>query len=265
MAPHFRRTAEDSDELDDFAGAGPVSSSGTTAGRGTDRVDVPKPPEPLRRNASYQLLWLGSAASALGTGASSIAFPLLILAMTGSSALAGVSAAASTAAMVLAGLPAGALADRWDRRRALISVESVRTINGLVLVWAIVGGWITLTHIIIAAVVQGAGGALLMPCRNAAIRDVVHRDQLHSAFAQEEARSHVADIGGPRWAPPPTASAGSCRSSSMRCRTWSHWSASSPPGSLAATPGRPGTGRPHCARTSGKAWPTSGTTGRSER
>lgn len=203
MAPHFRSAEADDDEIPGAAsisGGDPPSIEDLTDGTAVKPAEPSRPdnsPVPLRKNFSYQLLWLGSAFSSLGTGASSIAFPLLILGMTGSSALAGISAASSTAAMVIAGLPAGALADRWDRRRVLISVESLRVINGLALVAAIFGDWTTLGHIIIAAVVQGAGGALLMPCRNAAIRDIVHRDQLHSAFAQEEARSHIADVGGP--------------------------------------------------------------------
>lgn len=155
------------------------------------------PHPPLRRNRRFQLLWAGSAASSLGSAASNVAFPLLILAMTGSAALAGLSAAASLAAFVVLGLPGGALADRWDHRRLLISVETVRVVNAAVLAVAIVGGWVILAHIMIAAVIQGAAGALSMPARNAAIRDVVAQEQLPSAFAQEEARSHVAGIAGP--------------------------------------------------------------------
>lgn len=152
---------------------------------------------PLRRNRKFQLLWAGSASSALGSSASSVAFPLLILALTGSAALAGLTAAASSVTFVVFGLPAGALADRWDRRRLLIGVETVRTINAAVLAAAIVGGWVVFAHIITAAVLQGAGTALEIPARNIAIRDVVAKDQLASAFAQEEARSYVSGIAGP--------------------------------------------------------------------
>lgn len=155
------------------------------------------PHPPLRRNRSFQLLWAGSAASSLGSTASNVAFPLLILAMTGSAALAGLSAAASVAAFVFLGLPGGALADRWDHRRLLIGVECVRVVNAAVLAIAIIGGWVIFAHIMIAAVIQGGAGALSVPARTAAIRDVVARDQLPSAFAQEEARSHVAGIAGP--------------------------------------------------------------------
>ncbi len=44
---------------------------------------------PLRRNRDFQLLWSGQAISVLGSQTSKIAYPLLVLAMTGSPAKAG--------------------------------------------------------------------------------------------------------------------------------------------------------------------------------
>lgn len=43
-------------------------------------------PVPLRRNRDFQLLWGGQAVSVLGSQISKIAYPLLVLALTGSSA-----------------------------------------------------------------------------------------------------------------------------------------------------------------------------------
>jgi hypothetical protein len=42
-------------------------------------------PVPLRRNRDFQLLWSGQAVSLLGSQTSRIAYPLLVLAMTGRS------------------------------------------------------------------------------------------------------------------------------------------------------------------------------------
>src|SRR5260370_39460213 len=44
---------------------------------------------PLRRNRDFQLLWGGQAVSLLGSQTSKIAYPLLVLALTGSPAQAG--------------------------------------------------------------------------------------------------------------------------------------------------------------------------------
>lgn len=45
--------------------------------------------QPLRRNRDFRALWTGQAASALGTSISGLAYPLVILAVTGSPTLAG--------------------------------------------------------------------------------------------------------------------------------------------------------------------------------
>jgi hypothetical protein len=48
---------------------------------------------PLRRNLRFQTLWIGMTASTVGVSVADVAYPLIILAMTGSPALAGLFAA----------------------------------------------------------------------------------------------------------------------------------------------------------------------------
>ena len=45
---------------------------------------------PLRRNRDFNLLWVGQVVSDLGANVSAIAFPLLVLATTGSPVKAGI-------------------------------------------------------------------------------------------------------------------------------------------------------------------------------
>src|SRR2546426_305219 len=89
----------------------------------------------LSRNHNYQLLWGSQALSEFGVNASSIAFPLLVLAVTGSPGASGLVLGASAAAQLLAGLPAGALADRWHRKKVMLACEAVQavTVGSLVL------------------------------------------------------------------------------------------------------------------------------------
>jgi uncharacterized membrane protein len=62
---------------------------------------------PLRRNRDFQLLWSGQAVSLLGSQTSKIAYPLLILAMTGSPAKAGIAGLAAMLGYLLFPLLAG--------------------------------------------------------------------------------------------------------------------------------------------------------------
>src|SRR5262252_8078438 len=85
-------------------------------------------PTPLWRNRAYLLLWSGQAVSSVGSSASQLAFPLLILALTQSPAQAGFAGALRALAYLLLGLPAGALIDRWDRKRTMILCDIGRAL-----------------------------------------------------------------------------------------------------------------------------------------
>ena len=74
---------------------------------------------PLRRNRDFLLLQAGLLLSSAGSQMTSIAYPLLVLALTGSPAKAGVVAFVRLLAMSLFALPAGLAADHWQRRRLM--------------------------------------------------------------------------------------------------------------------------------------------------
>lgn len=76
-------------------------------------------PVSLWRNRDYLLLW---------SGISQIAFPLLVLAVTGSPAQAGLVSALRSLTYIVCILPAGALLDRWDRKRVMIWCDAGRAL-----------------------------------------------------------------------------------------------------------------------------------------
>ena len=82
--------------------------------------DIPPQPVSLWRNRDYLLLWLGQAVSSLGTSCTQFAFPLLIVGLTRSIAAAGLAYSLGQLPYVLLSLPAGALVDRWPRKRVMI-------------------------------------------------------------------------------------------------------------------------------------------------
>ena len=83
---------------------------------------------PLRRNSGFRMLWIGQLLSDTGTNIGSLAYPLLILALTHSAVLAGVVGTARAIARLCLQLPAGALSDRFDRRLTMIVCDSLRAV-----------------------------------------------------------------------------------------------------------------------------------------
>jgi predicted MFS family arabinose efflux permease len=172
-----------------------MGSAGTTPATG--QAALASGPGPLRRNLRFQTLWIGASASTLGVSVADVAYPLAILAMTGSPARAGLFAAVQATGMLVAGLPAGALADRYDSRTIVIAAEAVRATVTAAVVVALVSGWLSLPVLLGAGALLGIGQAI----RNAAglllVRSVVAPEQLTRALTQDEVRMNGAALAGP--------------------------------------------------------------------
>ncbi len=151
----------------------------------------------LWRNRDLVLLQGGQLLSTLGTQCSSIAYPLLVLAVTRSAAAAGLVSFARTAPAPLLGIPAGVAADRYDRRTLMIVADGVRVaaIGGLAA--AVITGSVRLWQIAFAAAVEGAGSALFSACQPGALRAVVSAEQLPAAAAAQTGRQAAVRLGGP--------------------------------------------------------------------
>ncbi|MEV4561983.1 MFS transporter [Kitasatospora sp. NPDC049285] len=152
---------------------------------------------PLRRNWRFQLLWGGSASAMLGTCVADTAYPLLLLAMTGSPTVAGAFGAVQFGASVVFGLHGGTVADRYDRRRVLIAADTARLVAALSVVLALLAHRFTVPHALVAAAVIGATMAYGGPARMLALRAVVPPEQLRQALAQDELRVSGAALVGP--------------------------------------------------------------------
>src|SRR5580700_11308221 len=115
---------------------------------------------PLRRNLRFQTFWTGSMSATLGQAVGDVAYPLAIVTMTGSPGKAALFSALLVAGMLVAGLPAGSLADRYDCQRLALAACGIRTVVAVVVALALAGGWLTLPLLLVSAIVLGAGQAL---------------------------------------------------------------------------------------------------------
>ena len=152
---------------------------------------------PLRKNRNFVLLQSGQLLSTLGNQTSVVAYPLLVLAVTHSPAKAGLVAFAGILPYPLFVLPAGLVADRWDRKRVMIVTDVVRALALGGLVAAIAGGDPPFALIFAVAFIDGTAFAFFNIAEVGALRAVVPREQLPAAAAAEQARASSVVLAGP--------------------------------------------------------------------
>jgi MFS family permease len=133
----------------------------------------------------------------LGQAVGDIAYPLAIVTMTGSPGKAALFSALLVAGMLVAGLPAGSLADRYDCQRLALAACAIRTVVAVVVAIALAGGWLTLPLLLVAAIVLGAGQALGSAANMLLLRSIVPGEQLTLALTQDEVRINGASLAGP--------------------------------------------------------------------
>ncbi len=154
-------------------------------------------PTPLRHNKGFRMLWIGQLLSDTGTEIGFLAYPLLILALTHSPALAGVVGTAQAITRLCLQLPGGALADRFDRRLTMIISDIVRTCLLAALGILIILGIAPWPAVLVVSLVEGAAGVIFDPAATAALPGIVPDGQLEQAWAATEARSYSAFLAGP--------------------------------------------------------------------
>jgi hypothetical protein len=152
---------------------------------------------PLRRNRDFVLLESGRLLSSTGTQLTTIAYPLLVLALTHSPAKAGLVSFARIVPAALFSLGAGLAADRFDRKRLMIAADGVRALAIASLVATVAIHDVSFWQIPIVAFVEGTGSVLFLAAAAGALRSVVPRPQLPAAVATQGARLSIVRLVGP--------------------------------------------------------------------
>jgi len=136
------------------------------------------PAVPLIRNRDYVIRFAGQIVSTLGTRISSIAFPLLTLSLTQSALQVGIVSALGNLPPIIVGLPAGALIDRWDRKKVAILSDAVRGVNLVSIPVALAFGQLTVWQLYVTALLDGLMSVLFFTALQASTRRIVPVEQL---------------------------------------------------------------------------------------
>jgi predicted MFS family arabinose efflux permease len=127
----------------------------------------------------------------------SVAYPLAIVTVTGSAGKAGLFAAVQTVGTLVAGLPAGHIADRYDRRTVVVVIQICRALVTAIVVAGLIQGWLSLPLLLAAGALLGAGQAAASAAQLPLVRSVVPPEQLTTALVQDEVRVNGAALAGP--------------------------------------------------------------------
>ena len=168
----------------------------TTARDETAQAAPPKKVS-IWRNRDYLLLWWGQAISTIGSSVSSLAFPLLVLAITHSPAQAGITGALRALPAVLFTLPAGVLVDRWNRKQVMLLCEIGRFLSLASIPLAFMLGHLTIYQLYITAFVEGTLAILFDLAYAASLGQLVEKEQLAAAYMQEELIEGTTALAGP--------------------------------------------------------------------
>jgi MFS family permease len=146
----------------------------------------------LATNRNYALLWSGQLISLLGERLHQIALGFLV-ATRGTPLDVGLTFAATAVPNVLLGPWAGALADRWDRRRTMIFCDLVRAALVLAVPLAIN---INIALVYLVAFALATVTLLFRPSKDALVPQIVDGDDLMAANSATSVTETLADLIG---------------------------------------------------------------------
>lgn len=145
----------------------------------------------------YWLFFLGQAFSATGGAASAIALPVLILKETGSATSAGVASALTTLPYAILSVPAGALVDRYDRKRVMMICDTARGLAKGSLAVAMGLGAFSIAHLYAVCFVEGVFSAFFSVAERTALPVIAGPERFSSALSHQLAAVHGAVLVGP--------------------------------------------------------------------
>jgi hypothetical protein len=153
--------------------------------------------QPLWKNRDFVLLQSGQLLSTFGSAMSSIAYPLLALAVTNSAAHAGYIGAVEMLPLVFFNFPAGVAADRFDRRLVMIASDVVGAMAVAALAAAVLSGNAAFWIIALVAFLDTTAAIFFRAGSSGAFKAVVPQAQLADAASVTMARVSVSRLVAP--------------------------------------------------------------------
>ena len=134
------------------------------------------------RYREFRLYWFSTALVFFEQGMANIALAWLMVELTNSPDWVAGAVAMRGLPMLFLTVPAGVIADRWDRRMMLIITQSLAALAALAFAALVWSGQVTAISTLLFALVLGSSTAFGLPTRQAIIPMLVPREELLNAI-----------------------------------------------------------------------------------
>jgi MFS family permease len=151
---------------------------------------------PLRHDV-FRRLWLASLASYMAIWMQSVAGAWLMTSLTSSALLVALMQTAISLPMFLLSLPAGVMADLVERRRLILSTQSLLLIVSVLLAVLALSGAVGPWGLLAMTSMLGTGMALNGPAWQASMCEAIERDELAQALTLTGIAYNIARAVGP--------------------------------------------------------------------
>ena len=159
-------------------------------------MSAAKTPGPLAIKI-FRALWIAGLVSNVGSFMHGVGASWLLTSLSTSPAIVALLQTATSLPSFLLALPAGALADVFDRRRLLLCTQTAMALIAAGLAIATFADLVTATWLLVFSVLLSIAGTLNMPNWVALTPELVPRDQLASASALNAVSMNIAQAIGP--------------------------------------------------------------------
>ena len=166
----------------------------------SESPDRPAPAWAPLRHREFRVLWLAVFAAIVGSWMNDTAAGWLMASLTPSPLFVALVQTATTFPILLLGLPAGALADIFDRRQLLIGTQIWVALVALMLFTTTATNTLTPVLLLVLVFANGIGMALRMPALSALTPELVPRTELGPAVALNGIAMNGSRILGPVFA-----------------------------------------------------------------
>jgi MFS family permease len=149
------------------------------------------------RHRNFRLWFFGQLTSLVGTWMQTIAQNWLVYQLTGSARDLGLVNFVGAVPLVPLTLYAGAIADRFEKRRVIFWCQASMMALAFTLAFLCWTGAVRLWHVLLLAFLLGAAQALDTPARQAFVVELVGKEDLSNAIALNSGIFHGARVLGP--------------------------------------------------------------------